>query len=111
MLTRTFLFLALASLITACGKDEDAAAGDPNGASGDGDACCPRDTAQSGSMRLGGPAASGCFVTHDFWCSANWRVERDEHGCEVWRYDVRAPGPDETSFCMAKPKPVDAGAD
>jgi|SoiMethySBSTD1v2_1073268.scaffolds.fasta_scaffold07026_13 hypothetical protein len=55
--------------------------------------CCPRAPAQSGCMLLGGayPRGSTCGPACDFWCSDNWRVEFDEHGCEGWRYDYN-PG-------------------
>jgi hypothetical protein len=28
-------------------------------------------------------------VACDFFCSDNWRVEKDSGGCEVWVYDHR----------------------
>ncbi|HVH45368.1 MAG TPA: hypothetical protein VM925_23605 [Labilithrix sp.] len=97
-----FLFTFL--LLVACGATE---------AESNGEDCCPRDTTQSGSMRLGGSASTGCHVTHDFWCSTNWRIEKDEHSCEVWRYDLRAPTADETPQCQPKVPsvPRDAGGD
>jgi hypothetical protein len=52
-------------------------------------------------MQLGG--SSACVESCDFWCSTNWRVEKDDAGCEVWRYDMIAsctPG-----------QPGDAGSD
>ncbi len=52
--------------------------------------CALRDVETAGCMFLGG-SAPGCFRTCDFWCSENWRVEFDEHGCEGWRYDYN-PG-------------------
>jgi len=66
--------------------------------------CCPPDAVRSGSMHLGGQRREGgCFRTHDFWCSTNWRIEKDDQGCPIWRYDVRAPAPDETPSCQPAP--------
>jgi hypothetical protein len=67
----------------------------------DGTPCCARDESLvSGCVHLGGKNQRGCFETCDFWCSFNWRVERDEAGCEVWEYDVRQPAPGENSMCV-----------
>jgi hypothetical protein len=59
-----------------------------------GEACCARDAMPSATMSLGGPASLGgdCVITADFFCSENWRVEFDDQGCEIWRYDVQGPG-------------------
>jgi hypothetical protein len=66
-------------------------------------------------MNLGGAAnaGGGCYASCDFWCSTNWRIEKDTKGCDVWRYDTRAPTPDETPLCGPKPDAgaVDSGAD
>ncbi len=67
--------------------------------------CCPRSPQTSGCMDLGGVRPDvGCLQTCDFWCSTNWRVEKDAYGCEVWRYDVVYP--DGGGSCFA-----DAGSD
>lgn len=78
--------------------------GGANSATGS-SACCARDVKQSGCMNLGGPASSGCVTSCDFWCSTNWRVERDSSGCEVWRYNVRSPQPGEDAHCLASSVP------
>jgi hypothetical protein len=70
--------------------------------------CCPRDETMSGCMRLGGVNAIGCFVTCDFYCSTNWRVEVDEFGCERWSYDLRKPAPGENMECFRLPDAGDA---
>jgi hypothetical protein len=61
-------------------------------------------------MHLGGSNTSpiSCLLICDFWCSANWRVERDAQGCEVWRFDLRRPAPGETMQCLPE---RDAAAD
>jgi hypothetical protein len=100
-----FLFVGLS---VACGALENGI-DDPFGATDEGD-CCPRDEMISGSMHLGGSAENGCFVTHDFFCHENWRVEKDEHGCEIWRSDIRRPRAGENSSCFAV-RPFDAGFD
>jgi hypothetical protein len=75
-------------------------AGCGGASSKDGPLCCPRDPEMSGCLHLGGANVSGCFKTCDFYCSTNWRVELDEQGCSVWRYDHRAPAPGETLACQ-----------
>lgn len=71
--------------------------------------CCPRDPSPAGCMQLGGTSgASGCVKTCDFYCSTNWRVEKDNNGCEVWRWDTRTPQPGETKYCFAA---ADAGSE
>jgi hypothetical protein len=73
--------------------------------------CCPRDATQSGCMNLGGSSAGGqCYKTCDFWCSTNWRVEKDDNGCEVWNYDY-APSQSGDPYCGAGPALPDAGRD
>lgn len=63
--------------------------------------CCPPDSIVTGCMHLGGYSETGvCYTTCDFWCSTNWRLETDSHGCRGWRYDNRAPRPGETSACL-----------
>jgi hypothetical protein len=56
-------------------------------------------------MHLGGvdDGPGSCAVSCDFFCSDNWRVETDSSGCEVWRYDVRQPGPGEGPSCQPLP--------
>jgi hypothetical protein len=113
---KRFVFLALL-LIAACGPsttssesgsdaadDVRAAADTGSDAAVDGGSgrCCPRDEATSGCTYLGGPAASGCFRSCDFYCSTNWRVELDEAGCEVWRWDIRGPAPGEDDRCFLR---------
>ena len=79
---------------------------DAAGADGGG-TCCPPDEQKSGSMHLGGWSESGtCHVTHDFWCTTNWRIEEDEHGCPAWNYD---PVPNCTPG--GAPPRLDAAAD
>lgn len=70
------------------------------------DGCCPPDPTPSGCMQLGGAkAANGCSAACDFWCSTNWRIEQDDKGCGIWRFDTRAPAAGENSSCL----PVSAG--
>ncbi|AKV04589.1 hypothetical protein AKJ09_11252 [Labilithrix luteola] len=63
--------------------------------------CCPLDPAPSGCMNLGGSAKTGCAKTCDFFCSTNWRVEQDDTGCQVWRWDIRTPQAGETPQCFS----------
>jgi hypothetical protein len=67
----------------------------------DGPRCCPPDKSPNGAdVRLGGFSYGGsCGVTYDFYCSTNWRIEHDEHGCQVWNYDTRKPAPGEDEWC------------
>jgi len=52
-------------------------------------------------MYLGGASLGGpCTITHDFWCSTNWRLEPDAYGCSEWKYDVRKPAPGENAYCQ-----------
>ena len=113
-LRNSALFLLLTSAIAACGSSgtvlesgADTGAPPAPGADG-GDAaasCCPPAKSLSGSMYLGGKNETGCFKTNDFFCSTNWRIEKDSAGCDVWRYDARAPGPGENAQCFT----VDGG--
>lgn len=66
--------------------------------------CCPPDAEISGEMNLGGaaPASGKCFESHDFWCSVNWRLEKDAKGCMAWHYDTRAPKASENAQCLAQ---------
>jgi hypothetical protein len=114
-------------LLVACGATESSTSATPDGGSSgasssgstgssrppDANGCCAPDQTQSGCMDLGGSAMEGgCFKSCDFWCSTNWRIEKDQKGCDVWRYDMRAPGPEETSLCGPKPDAgMDAGGD
>jgi hypothetical protein len=91
--------------------------GGPGGATGFGGGgggssgfCCPPDAVPSGCMHIGGYSAAACPVTCDFWCSTNWRIVNDAHGCPMWRYDTRAPAPGENSVCFPLPDagPLDA---
>jgi hypothetical protein len=54
-------------------------------------------------MALGGYGPQGCYIACDFWCSTNWRVEPDAHGCPAWRYDFRSPAPGEDPNCFPIP--------
>ena len=69
--------------------------------------CCRPDPSMNSCMVLGGYSPQGCAVTCDFFCSTNWRIETDSHGCRVWRYDTRSPLPGENLACFPQP---DAGA-
>ena len=51
-------------------------------------------------MNIGGYSTEGCSWTCDFFCSTNWRIENDSHGCPYWRYDMRAPAPGENLLCF-----------
>jgi len=90
--------LFLGALVVGCSNDA------PEGANDDG--CCPRAETLSGCMQLGG--SETCSDTCDFFCSDNWRVEKDERGCEIWSYDIRSPKGDEDQFCQVK-RDSDAG--
>ncbi|MBX3190190.1 MAG: hypothetical protein KF819_24395 [Labilithrix sp.] len=113
-----FVFFFSALSIAACAGNTVDEAAQPSGATSsdptsapDADGCCPPSPSMSGSMYLGGAASEGrCFRTHDFWCSQNWRVEKDAKGCDQWRYDMRAPREDESPQCQRKVT-SDAGAD
>jgi hypothetical protein len=83
-----------------CGPSRDAGASDAVVTSPDAAFCCPRDTALSSCMHLGGVNAAGCFLTCDFWCATNWRVETDKYGCERWAMDYRMPAPGEDLECV-----------
>jgi len=63
-------------------------------------------------MNLGGSRNNNasCATACDFFCTSNWRVEKDENGCEVWRYDVREPPPENAVDCPGA-RPKDAGSD
>ena len=64
--------------------------------------CCPPDPTVTGCMHLGGASeGGGCYLTCDFWCSSNWRIENDPHGCPAWHYD----------FDPCQPPFFDASAD
>lgn len=107
VLSVTLSVLASLAFAAGCGASADST----NGQSVDGAApssatkCCPPDGQISGSMYLGGKADEGgtCHKTYDFWCSQNWRLEKDESGCETWRYDVRSPGVGENGQCQPQP--------
>jgi hypothetical protein len=65
--------------------------GQDAGPGGDAEFCCPPDASISGCMHLGGVSSGGaCYLTCDFWCSSNWRIQQDSHGCPVWRYDFNS---------------------
>lgn len=75
--------------------------GRDGGAGGDAPFCCPPDPTMSGCMHLGGQSDSGgCWLTCDFFCSSNWRIEPDSHGCPVWHYDFN---PCDPPFLDARP--------
>ena len=82
----------------------DTAANDADSGGPDDKGCCPADSATSGCMHLGGWAgdagASACVQTCDFWCSTDWKLDTDTHGCAVWTYKIRQPGPCETALCL-----------
>jgi hypothetical protein len=87
----------------AGGTDAGADGPDENG-------CCPPDPVMSGCTHLGGYSANGrCDAACDFFCSTNWRIENDAHGCPEWRYDLRQPMPGETPYCF--PLPDGGGSD
>ena len=48
---------------------------------------------------------ASCARTCDFFCSQNWRIEKDANGCDEWKFDVRQPAPGEGPQC----NPLDAG--
>lgn len=96
--------------------DADATEDAPDGpdgadASDGGPACCPIDTSPTGCTNLGGANRHGCYVTCDFYCSTNWRVEPDDRGCPLWKYDVRKPKPGETDTCFVDPNARDASSE
>jgi len=68
--------------------------------------CCLPDPTMSSCMDLGGYSPQGCGSTCDFFCSTNWRIEDDSHGCPTWRWDLRASRPGEDLLCFPRP---DAG--
>jgi hypothetical protein len=127
LFARLFLFATPGTLLTlvaaACGGAADESPSD-TGASGAGSAeagpkpivktagCCMPSNAPAASMSLGGKSDEVCVESHDFWCTTNWRLEKDDAGCAVWRYDTVAPGPGQTAQCQPVPDAgVDAGRD
>ena len=62
--------------------------------------CCAPDPTMTGCMVIGGYSPEGCYVWCDFFCSTNWHLEPDAHGCPVWRWSIRSPAPGETSLCF-----------
>ena len=74
----------------------------PDAAAPDTGVCCPPDQVRSSCMNIGGYSAHGCLLTCDFFCSTNWRLENDSHGCPIWRYDTRAPAPGEDWSCFPR---------
>jgi hypothetical protein len=65
--------------------------------------CCPRDLTMSGCMHLGGSSdqAFGCTLMCEFYCSENWHVVEDQHGCESWVFSIRQPVASEDLHCMS----------
>ena len=51
-------------------------------------------------MVLGGYSPEACYVVCDFFCSTNWHLEPDAHGCPIWRWSIRSPAPGESSTCF-----------
>jgi hypothetical protein len=106
--------LSLLSLViaTGCvaGSTDPSASQNKDGATHAGSpapaACCPPDKFLSGSMYLGGAKEpdGSCYKTSDFACSRDWRIEKDDAGCDVWRYDVATPGPGEDRQCHPLPQ-------
>ncbi|HEY4186542.1 MAG TPA: hypothetical protein VGP07_15805 [Polyangia bacterium] len=105
-MTRVLKLATIAAFLggLACG---DRGASNTNGQP-DSKGCCAPDPMVNGCMNLGGYNPLGCLVTCDFYCSTNWRLEDDDHGCPVWRYDTRAPLPGESLSCFPA---LDAGSD
>jgi len=64
--------------------------------------CCPRDLTMSGCMHLGGSSNQmfGCTLMCEFYCSENWHVVKDQHGCESWVFSIRKPVAGENLRCM-----------
>jgi len=96
------------------GVDTLASLPSPDGSQG-GDSpgsCCPLDNGNAGPMPVGpahgcmylggssGAAGLGCGLSCDFFCSYNWRVEKDANGCDVWNYDTRQPKSGENTYCQ-----------
>ncbi len=90
---------------TDAGTSSSSASSSGSSSSGGSDpgACCPRTPVVTDCMQLGGSATNTCVTTCHFPCATNWRVERDETGCELWRYDTPKG---ENAQCVA----FDAGA-
>lgn len=65
-------------------------------------ACCPPDPTIAGCMHFGGSRMGddSCPFACDFFCSTNWRIEKDANGCDVWNYDTRRPLSGENSYCL-----------
>jgi len=101
MVTRVLRMVAFAALALAAGCSGGGSGPDDNG-------CCPPDPTVNSCMHLGGYSPGGCQAVCDFFCSTNWRLETDAHGCSRWRYDTRAPLPGENLACFPAP---DGGAD
>jgi hypothetical protein len=103
MITRALWMFVFAALALAPGCNSGGSGGAP-----DDKGCCPPDPTMSSCMHLGGYSPGGCSQTCDFFCSTNWRVETDAHGCSAWRYDTRAPQPGENQACLPA---LDGGGD
>ncbi len=73
-----------------------------------GTVCCPRDKVMGWGFRLGGASIGQCSKVFELYCTTNWRVERDAHGCELWVSDTRNPVPGENGQCIPD---LDAGQD
>ena len=102
MLTRALRIVAFATFALVAGC---------SGSGPDDNGCCPPDLTMNSCMHLGGYSPGGCLQTCDFFCSTNWRMEKDAHGCVGWRYDTRAPEPGENLMCWKAPGGGDAGSD
>jgi hypothetical protein len=92
--------------------DASAEAGEDVGAPEGGDGsphCCPIGDV-GGCKQLGGEGQDdACAPSCDFYCTVNWRVERDPAGCDVWLYDTRAPAPGEDKYCSWLPEAGEGG--
>ena len=98
MLTRALRIVTFATFTLAAGC---------SGSGPDDNGCCPPDPSMNSCMHLGGYSPGGCQQTCDFFCSTNWRLEKDAHGCSGWHYDTREPQPGENLICMPA---LDAGS-
>ncbi|MEA2697893.1 MAG: hypothetical protein QOI66_2164 [Myxococcales bacterium] len=83
-------------------SDQDVGTDSDVESKGDAVVCCPPDPANfTGCVHLGGTNRfHGCGTVCDFWCSFNWRIEKDEDGCDVWRMDYRKPDAGENGMCF-----------
>jgi hypothetical protein len=74
--------------------------------------CCPTDSVYpAGCLFMGGSrGTSACGLVCDSVCITNWRLEKDDQGCPIWRYDLLPGGLSCLDASSPPPEAVDAAA-